>query len=409
MSLADSVSMLPGGGELSGFASKLAGGNPVAIRAVATRWRGAAGKVNEYTGDLGAAVNTVDAAWQGESSEAFNDYMQKYGKAGEALHDALSDCANSLDTVATELETAKSKVDATCGSLLETRDVVTYLNSTSSEERKKLEPSVASSVSGATSYARTFFTAAEDAVHKAMDDIGKRMENRPFSFVGSYIGVPGKQTFLPQPGHPFLWERTAGYGQAAGPGGSDPGGPGGNGSGGGFGGYGPSGPPPAGGGPAPQGQVADWITQAIDDPQGTGVPGREDEPERHLDDHPARVRRQPERDQQLGLQRRGKGTPSKGLMQTIDPTFNRWKLPGPRATSTTRSTTSSPGSATPSTATARSPTCPASSARRPAAATSATDGDSRQRPTAATGGDSRRRPVTATSATDGDYRRSKMW
>jgi WXG100 family type VII secretion target len=327
MSLVDSVSMLPGGGELSGFVSKLAGGDPAAIRAVATRWRGAAGKVNEYTGDLGAAVNTVDAAWQGKSSEAFGTYMRKYGKAGEALHDALSDCASSLDTAATALETAKSEVDATCGSLLETRDVVTYLNSTSSEERKKLEPSVASSVSGATSYARISFTAAENAVTKAMGDITKQMENRPLSFVGSYIGAPGEQTFLPQPGHPFLWERTASYGQAGGPDGNGPGGAGGNGSGGGFGGYGPSGPPPPGGGPAPSGKVKEWIDQAIEILKDQGYPVEKMNPndiwmiiQHESGGNPNAIN---EWDSNAAA-----GHPSKGLMQTIDPTFNSHKLPG---------------------------------------------------------------------------------
>ncbi|MFI7638306.1 hypothetical protein [Nonomuraea sp. NPDC049400] len=39
------------------------------------------------------------------------------------------------------------------------------------------------------------------------------------------------------------------------------------------------------------------------DPQGERLPGREDERERHLNDHPARVRRQSPRDQHLGLER----------------------------------------------------------------------------------------------------------
>ena len=305
--------------------------------------------------------------------------MQKYGKAGESLHDALSDCANSLDTVAIELETAKSKVDTIGGGLLAERDVVTYLNSTSPEEQKKLELSVASSVSDATYYARGSFTAAERAVAKAMDDIGKRMKNRPFSFVGSYIGAPGEQTFLPQPYYPFfLWERTASYGQNGGPDGNGPGGAGGNGSGAGSADTGRA-ARPGGGGPAPAGTGRRVDHAGDQDPQGPGVPGRQDERRRTSRPSSSTSRAATRTRSTTGTPTPRQGHPVQGPDADHRADLRQPQAARATATSTTRWTTSSPGSATPSTATARCPTSRRGRHRRPAAATSATDGDPRQR------------------------------
>jgi hypothetical protein len=127
----------------------------------------------------------------------------------------------------------------------------------------------------------------------------------------------------PAGGGPAHGGGSAGYG-----GGSShaPGG-GGGGSAGGFGGYGSSGPPPSGSGPAPQGQVADWIREAIEILKAQGYPvdkmnpndiwmiiqhesGGDPNAINNWDSNAAR------------------GTPSKGLMQTIDPTFNAHALPG---------------------------------------------------------------------------------
>jgi hypothetical protein len=151
---------------------------------------------------------------------------------------------------------------------------------------------------------------------------------------------PGTATFVPQPGQPIGWQPqatdspTSPQSATPGPAASShspngPGAPGGStGSGGhGFGGYGPSGPPPPGGGPAPQGQVAEWIRQAIEILRAEGYPvdkmnpndiwmiiqhesGGNPEAINNWDSNAAR------------------GTPSKGLMQTIDPTFNSHALPG---------------------------------------------------------------------------------
>ncbi|MFD2352338.1 WXG100 family type VII secretion target [Nonomuraea ferruginea] len=96
MDLATQISQLPGSrsGELAEILRSVSG-NPEDIRAIATRWRSAAGTVSEQTGRVTTAVNDVDTAWEGASADAFDGYMGKYDKAGTALHDVLEDSAAS--------------------------------------------------------------------------------------------------------------------------------------------------------------------------------------------------------------------------------------------------------------------------------------------------------------------------
>ncbi|GAA3425108.1 transglycosylase SLT domain-containing protein [Streptosporangium nondiastaticum] len=326
----EQIRQLPGGGPLADYLDKVSG-NPEAIRAVAKRWRGTAGKVSEHLGGLGSAVQNVDDAWQGGSADDFATYMSKYGRAGEDLELAVSNCANSLDNAATALEDAKAKIGRIADTLL--NDVATYRRTNRGDTPQDTSAGISRLASSAATAAKPHLDAADDAVTKAMKDIGKYLGERDLTFTG--IGDPGDQPFVPGAGHTVNWERTIGYQPAGGPnGGGGPGGgapggngSGGNGSGGGFGGYGPSGPPPPGGGPAPSGKVKDWIEQAIEILKERGVPVEKMNPndiwmiiQHESGGNPHAINNW---DSNAAA-----GHPSKGLMQTIDPTFNAYKLPG---------------------------------------------------------------------------------
>ncbi|WP_449064181.1 WXG100 family type VII secretion target [Planomonospora algeriensis] len=326
MSLRDEVARLPGGAELSELAGKV-DGDPAAVRAVAARWRSAAGKVSEYTGGLGGAVAEVDAAWRGESADAFAAYMRRYGRAGDALHDALTDCASALDTAAGALEGAESRVGSIMGTLL--ADVAAHRERNPGRTDKDLEPGIRSLVGQALSDARPHVEAAGKAVTAAKNAVTKHLAGRPATFAG--IAAPGDERFVPAPGRTVDWERTAGYRPQGGTGNGGNGGGGngggGNGQGGGFGGYGPSGPPPPGGGPAPTGQVKEWIEQAVEILKAQGYPAEKMNPsdiwmiiQHESGGNPHAINNW---DSNAAA-----GIPSKGLMQTIDPTFDRWSLPG---------------------------------------------------------------------------------
>lgn len=312
------VSALPGGSALSELMNKV-DADADAVSAVATRWRGTAGKLIEYAGQLGGAVTTVDAAWQGESADAFDTYMRKYGRAADALHDALANCANTLDAAARVLRGSEAKVRAICSALLD--DVASYRGANPKAEEKDLQPHITSLVNTAVAGARPHVEAADKAVTQALTDVKKHMADRKISFAD--IPAPGDQSFVPGPGRTVVWERTVGYrphldpktGQGQGQGVSSPGG------------YGPSGAPPPGGGPAPSGKLKEWIDQALEILRAHGYPPEKMNP---ADINMIIMHESGGNPHAINLwdSNAAAGIPSKGLMQTIDPTFNSYKLAG---------------------------------------------------------------------------------
>ncbi|MFC4529502.1 transglycosylase SLT domain-containing protein [Sphaerisporangium dianthi] len=319
----DAVAALPGGQELAGLARKVQG-DPAALREIAKRWRKAGSGAVERLNALGTALSRVDAAWKGASADAFVTYMRRYGRAGDALNGALASCADSLDTAAGAVETAKRNVHGACDDLLAWVAEYRRLNPQATEEQ--LKPGITEEAGEQTTLARTYVATAESALSTARGDIGAHLKEATPAF--SDIPPAGDQPFVPGPGHATEWvpapkseyDRYFGRGAYAGSEG------GGGGGGGGFGGYGASGPPPPGGGPAPQGQVAEWIRQAIEILKAHGYPVEK----MNVDDIWMIIQHESGGNPHAinnWDSNAAAGTPSKGLMQTIDPTFSRWSLP----------------------------------------------------------------------------------
>jgi WXG100 family type VII secretion target len=329
------VGDLPGGAELAAMAEKV-NGDPGGIRDIARKWRGAAGDAQEYAGGVGRAVRTVDAAWQGLSADAFVGYMNKYGKAADGLHDALVACAGALEKVATALESAKSKIDGICAGVV--ADAAAYRTRNKDVTDEELDKGLRAIVSRGVEDARPHLEQVTTAVGDAAKTLGARLgaEYRDGALTFAKIPDPGKQDFVPRQGHTVDWRRDPGYTGYTGAPGDRPhptyasygqtslsGGAGGAGGG----GYGPSGPPPPGGGPAPTGQVKEWIDQAIAILRAQGYPAEK----MNRDDIWMIIRHESGGNPHAinnWDSNAAAGTPSKGLMQTIDPTFNRWSLPG---------------------------------------------------------------------------------
>ncbi|MBX6385161.1 MAG: WXG100 family type VII secretion target [Microbispora sp.] len=325
-----SVADLPGGAELAAMAQKV-NGDPGKIRGIARKWRGAAGDAQDYVGGVARAVRTVDAAWQGRSADAFVGYMNRYGRAADGLHDALTACADALEKVATALENAKTKIDGICANVA--AEAASYRGKNPKATDQELESGLRAIVSRGVEEARPHLEHATTAVGDAAKTLGSHLggEYRHGALTFARIPDPVKQDFVPRHGHAVDWQRTPGY--------TGPPGAGGvqaryasystnlSGGAGGFGGYGPSGPPPPGGGPAPTGQVKEWIEQAIAILKAQGYPAEKMNPEDiwtiiryESGGNPHAINNW---DSNAAA-----GTPSKGLMQTIDPTFQRWSLPG---------------------------------------------------------------------------------
>jgi WXG100 family type VII secretion target len=311
MSAPEAINALPGGPTLAGLADQVTG-DPAAIRGIAKRWRTAAGQVLDDSGDLGTAVSTVDLAWEGESADAFVVYMRDYGKAGQDLHDALITCADALDVAAGVLEGAQGTVDGICDRLL-TR-VQNHKDANPDAKKADLDAAIGRMVTEEIANARPTVREAKDAVTDAKTAIDTALSERKTTF--AQIKAAGQQEFVPGPGHRFDWQRTQTYTTGSASGGSPV-----------IGGYGSSGLPPAGGGAAPPGKVKEWIDQAIAVLKEQGYPVDKMNAndiwmviQHESGGNPHAIN--------LWDSNAAAGHPSKGLMQTIDPTFNSYSLAG---------------------------------------------------------------------------------
>ncbi|RVX47339.1 WXG100 family type VII secretion target [Nonomuraea polychroma] len=324
-----SVSDLPEYQQLMEMLRKVTG-DPDKITSLAGAWRSASGDLNEFAGELGAAVEVVDDAWKGRSADQFDTYMRKYGRAAEELKGALSSCASSLDGVASALREARTEISAIRKDLVTNAHnyEVRYFANNSEATEEDVKPELRRMVNEALGEARPWLNKAKSAVHKAQGDINRFLTERELLFRD--IPDVTLQEFTPAPGRKIEWKPDPGYqtqdrtsleGHRGG------GSAGGGGSTGGYGGYGPSGPPPPGGGPAPTGQVKEWIEQAIEILTRHGVPASKMNAndiwmiiQHESGGNPNAINNWDSN--------ADRGTPSKGLMQTIDPTFNAHKLPG---------------------------------------------------------------------------------
>ncbi|MFG1696171.1 transglycosylase SLT domain-containing protein [Nonomuraea sp. NPDC049309] len=318
MSGIDDVSGLPGGAELAGLAQRLAG-DPGAIAAQAGALRTAASTARSHTGALASATGDVSATWRGDSAEAFAGYMGRLTGAGDRLAQALETAAGHLETAAETLRAAESQAQEVCQAYAAA--VREARAATPPPTDEQVARSVVPALNEARGILQRLVTETGGTLSSLAGKIAEATEGIPD--VAATVPEPDAQPFAPRAGQALGWSPASrgddrGTSLAA---------HGGGGTTGGFGGYGPSGPPPPGGGPAPQGQVAVWIDQAIEILKAHGYPADKMNPndiyliiKHESGGNPHAINNWDEN--------AARGTPSKGLMQTIDPTFRRYKLPG---------------------------------------------------------------------------------
>ncbi|MFD8560044.1 NlpC/P60 family protein [Streptosporangium canum] len=241
--------VVPGSSELLTIAMNVNGAKD-SITTIAKRWRTTAGDLNDHAIELTRAVNRVDHSWQGDSADAFDDYMRKYGKAGHALRLALASCAGALDTAAGALDTAEAKVKTLTENLVTEWNTYRANNSKNADGSTRTETELAAgikpSVDTAVANARLHLDSADKAVTKAATDLKTYMDERSIHF--SDIPAAGDEKFM-APDRILHWDKTPqakpGQTTLAGTNGGNGAGPSGNG---GYGGNGPAGGDP--GGPA---------------------------------------------------------------------------------------------------------------------------------------------------------------
>ncbi|HEV7647554.1 MAG TPA: transglycosylase SLT domain-containing protein [Actinophytocola sp.] len=345
MGAAEELAGYAGGDAVVAAAAKVANADSGAITEAATRLSDGAENSGTYAGEVSKGVTSLDAAWEGSSADAFVAYMGKFTKAGTDIGTAMSDASTALGDVAEAIDQAKQFVSTRCDQAL--REIRAWLGNNPQATQAQLDEytnGICSEVAG---------------------DIGKQLQGTEQTLSGalttiqgaqqpastfSALDAPNDQPFTPHPNQRVEWTPTpeqqttpAGTGQhegkpttnsfsGNGSGGSGSGGggggdsSGGSGSGGGGSYSGPmSGGPPAGG--PPPGNVQEWIKEAIEELRKQGINVSEADAQRiwEIIQHESGGNPQAINNWDSNA---AKGTPSKGLMQTIDPTFNSYKLPG---------------------------------------------------------------------------------
>ncbi|MBC6446737.1 WXG100 family type VII secretion target [Actinokineospora xionganensis] len=332
MTARDAVAGLGGtAAQLAAQAEPVYRAQPAAIGDMAGQFTGSATGATDSAKTVSTSVGDLDGAWQGASADAFVAYMAKFDQAATSLTEAMTAVAADLRAAVTGLQGAKDALEGVFGELHDSATAWLNANAdkTADEKRRHLD-NLAAGYQGRV-------TAQLDNAEQAVSTAAAAVRGRTVDPKFSAIPDPGTQTFTPAPGKPIEWTPTqprqtspsssdkhpggSGSGDSGGGSGS---GTGSGGGGGGGGAMGSSGGPPAG---PPPGNVQEWIKEAIEVLRARGINVSEKDAQLiwEIIQHESGGNPNAQNNWDSNA---AKGTPSKGLMQCIDPTFQAHKLPG---------------------------------------------------------------------------------
>ncbi|PPK67883.1 transglycosylase SLT domain-containing protein [Actinokineospora auranticolor] len=329
--------------QLAATANKVYLAQPAVIGDLGTKFTTAATANSDSGSKVDNSVKQLDDAWQGKSADGFVAYMANYTKASTALTDVLNGAAGDLRTAATGLQNARDTLEGIFGDLH--YNATSWLNANKDAPEEEKRSHVDGIASGYQGRVAEQVNAAEQVVSTAASALSGRHVDPKFSAIPD----PNTQAFAPAPGKRIDWTPTSqpdsttqastaearqspqtsaaptGNGHSGGSGGGHSGGGGGGGGGGGFsGGLGSSGGPPAG---PPPGNVQEWIKQAIAELRARGINVTEADAQLIWEIIQHESGGNPNAINNWDSNA-AKGTPSKGLMQCIDPTFQSYKIAG---------------------------------------------------------------------------------
>ncbi len=314
--------------------------DPAAIDEVARQFDEASRNAGDHTTDLTNAAEPLrdGGVWSGPAADAFFDYVNTIAEAGNRVRDKLDEVAAELTALQETLAAVKRRIETVKD---DAAQVITDRNEQAQRQAdaalaamreyengdREAPPSPTAEEIIAKAGEENSRTARDAA--KQIDDL-LRQSNEAIKRAQELMKTEVGDGFssVPEPGSAQSQQNATGgiTGGGGSGGGSGTGGSGGGGAGGGgLAGYGPSGPPPSSG--PPPGNVEQWIREAIKILQANGIPVTED----NIDEIWTIIEKESGGNPHAlndWDSNAAKGTPSKGLMQCIDPTFNAYKLPG---------------------------------------------------------------------------------
>jgi uncharacterized protein YukE len=351
------VAALPGGAgaALAQQAQGAYTANPGSIQALAGELTNVAGNADGCNQAVTNAVHGAQA-WNGDAANAFRAYMANFSAAGAAGHTALTSGASAINEAAKTLSDGKNSLEKLFEQILseyqsDLNASLTGLNPTQRSQQlaalqqKAAEKAVAANTGAVTAEINTInaaLTTAAGAISKAssgftpkfstMTPPGGSAPPPPPNGIPMGGTAPSAASAPSNSGNSGGGNYSGGGGGGGGhqDGGGSYGGSGGGGGGfsggggGGAGGLGSSGGPPSS---PPPGNVQQWIDQAMQVLEQNGIPASE----LNANDIWTIIQHEsggnPDAINMWDSNAQA-GHPSKGLMQTIDSTFNSYSLPG---------------------------------------------------------------------------------
>lgn len=325
MTARDEVAALPGGAGagIANSAQPVYTADPGSISAVATALSTAAGTAGGCNSAVSNAVNGL-STWTGDTADAFRGYMGTFTSAGNAGQTALSAGANAINEAAKALTDGKNSLEKLFEQILTDyrSNLKAYGTTAPHPTAAEVDEAASQAVSVNSGAIQSQINSINSALGTAAGDIGKVASG--FNPKFSSLKVPVESAPPPPPStQPSSHSSGSGSGHGGGGGGGGGGATHGGGGGGG-GGMGASGGPPSS---PPPGNVQQWIQQAMQILEQNGVPASELNAndiwtiiQHESGGNPNAIN--------LWDSNAQAGHPSKGLMQTIDSTFQAHMLPG---------------------------------------------------------------------------------
>jgi len=324
MGSVEQVCALPGGGAFAEIWEQV-DGDPGSISEAAAALTKVAEGVRSAQRGFGSAAAGVGDGWRGPAAGAFERYASKVGSASANVEQTLHKSAAELRSAAQEIEQAKDEVRRAADRVLDrVRQVEHFVDEAPDFSLMfMIEQAVAEGCAVAAPIAQALST--------RLSDVASTL--RTAGNVGGYghLAPPGEGSYLPAPGGHIDWSavpkagehgstRPAGAGGSSGGSGGSSGGSGG--SSGGSGGVSSGGPP----GAMPTGNVKSWIEQAtkILEEHGYEASQLDAAGINMIIQHESSGNPHAQNDWDSNAKA---GHPSKGIMQTIDSTFNQYALP----------------------------------------------------------------------------------
>jgi WXG100 family type VII secretion target len=320
MSNADAVAALPGGGEFAALWTQV-NGDPGAIGDLAGTLQAAASRAQDSTKSVTKTAGEVGESWHGSAAQAFAGYMHRFSAAASTVHAAVDKAATTVQHAAASVSSARDQLNSIASRILDAADRAATLKDDPDTE-SQYASAVRQAISEGCAEAEPIVTSLANDLEQAASAVHAAVAGQAFLA----MTAANDHTYLPPPGKPIEWnpipknlDPGAATTAPASAGGSSGGAAAPVTSGGGGGSSAP--------GAMPTGDVAQWISDAKKILIAHGVPASaiSDADINMIIQHESSGNPHAQNNTDSNA---AAGHPSKGLMQTIDSTFNSYALPG---------------------------------------------------------------------------------